>query len=301
MVYNDVREIIGHTPLLKLNHLGFDDDIEVYGKLELLNPAGSIKDRTGLYMIEEAEKRGILKEGSVIIEPTAGNTGIGLALAALNKPYQVIFVVPEKFSQEKQSIMRALGASIVHTPAEEGMMGARKKADELAGQLAHSVVLNQFKDTDNPLAHYSTTGPEIYDDLDGNIDYFVAGAGTGGSYSGIMKYFKEKNPNIKGILSDPVGSIIGGGEHAPYKIEGIGNDFIADTMNMDLVDEVIKVNDQEAFDATHLLAKKEGIIAGSSSGAALAAIFKLTKKIKKGRIVFLVPDRGERYLSEGLF
>ncbi len=299
--YNSMKELIGNTPLIKLNHLGVKTGVNLFAKLELYNPAGSVKDRTATYMINDAEKKGLLKKGGTIIEGTAGNTGIGIAFAALNRGYKVIFVVPLKFSAEKQAIMKALGAEIVNTPREEGMLGAVRKANELKEQIPGAVSLGQFVNQSNPLAHYETTGPEIYKDLDGQVDYVVAGAGSGGTYSGILKYIKEKNPFTKGILADPVGSTIGGGEHSDYNIEGIGNDFIAETMDMKLVDRVIKVNDKQAFSAAREVARKEGILAGSSSGAALAAALKLANEIEHGNIVTVFPDRGDRYFSTGLF
>ena len=299
--YNSMKELIGNTPLIKLNHLGVKTGVNLFAKLELYNPAGSVKDRTATYMINDAEKKGLLKKGGTIIEGTAGNTGIGIAFAALNRGYKVIFVVPLKFSAEKQAIMNALGAEIVNTPREEGMLGAVRKANELKEQIPGAVSLGQFGNQSNPRAHYETTGPEIYKDLDGQVDYVVAGAGSGGTYSGILKYIKEKNPFTKGILADPVGSTIGGGEHGDYNIEGIGNDFIAETMDMKLVDRVIKVNDKQAFSAAREVARKEGILAGSSSGAALAAALKLANEIEHGNIVTVFPDRGDRYFSTGLF
>lgn len=226
MLYDSMQDLIGNTPLVKLNNIEHLEDVNLYGKLEYYNPSCSVKDRTGKYMIEDAEKKGLLKTGGTIVEGTAGNTGLGIAFAALNKGYKVIFVVPEKFSEEKQTLMRALGAEIVNTPRADGMLGA----------------------------------------------------GSGGTFSGIMHYLKEKNPNIKGVLADPIGSTMGGGEYGDYNIEGIGNDFIADTMDMSMVDIVIKVSDTEAFENSRQLAKKEGILVGSSSGAALAATKKLLKK-----------------------
>ena len=300
-VYMDIHDMIGNTPVIKLNNLGVKKGVNLYAKLELMNPAGSVKDRVGVYMIKDAEERGILKPGGTIVDATAGNTGIGIALAALNKGYRIIFTVPEKFSVEKQKLMAALGAEIVHTPREEGMLGADRKADEIIAGIRGAISLKQFNNPANPRAHYETTGPEIYTQLDGEIDYFVAGAGSGGTFSGVVKYLKEKKPEIQGVLADPIGSIIGGGEHKDYDIEGIGNDFIADTMDINLVDTVIKISDKEAFETVKLLAKKEGIIAGSSSGAALAASLKLAERIEKGNIVTLFPDRGDRYISKGLF
>lgn len=299
--YNDVKELIGNTPMLRLNHLGLDENIQLFAKLELWNPGGSVKDRVGVSMIEDAEERGLLKPGDTIVEATAGNTGLGVALAALNKGFRVVFVVPDKFSIEKQILMRALGAEIINTPREGGMLGASAKAKELLEAIPNSITLAQFDNMANPKAHYETTGREIYDDLEGQIDYVVAGAGSGGTFSGVLKYLKEKNPKIKGILADPIGSTMGGGTYGSYDIEGIGNDFIAKTMDMSLVDEVIKVSDRNAYAMVKELAKKEGIIAGSSSGAALYASLALAKKIKSGTIVTIFPDRGDRYFSKNIF
>lgn len=299
--YNSMQELIGNTPLVRLGNMCPKDGVNIFAKLELWNPSGSVKDRTGKYMIADAEKRGILKPGGTIVEATAGNTGLGIAFAALNRGYRIIFVVPTKFSAEKQALLRALGAEVVNTPREYGMLGAVEKAEEIKAGIPGSVSLEQFKNMSNPLAHYETTGREIYEALDGNIDYVVAGAGSGGTYSGILKYIKERSPAVKGVLADPVGSTMGGGEHSDYNIEGIGNDFIADTMDMRLVDEVIKVTDTEAFDTARLLAKNEGIFAGSSSGAAMAAVLKLAEKIGGGNIVTVFPDRGDRYFTTGLY
>ena len=299
--YDSMHDLIGNTPIVKLNHLGLPEGVNIFAKLELMNPGGSVKDRVGKSMVEDAEKRGVLKKGGTIVEATAGNTGLGIAFAALGRGYRVIFCVPEKFSQEKQMLMRALGAEIVHTSLEGGMLGAEAKAKEMLKEIPGSVMLGQFHNPANPQAHYETTGPEIYRDLDGKIDAFIMGAGTGGTYSGTMRYLKERDKNIRGILADPIGSTIGGGEHAPYEIEGIGNDFIADTMDMSLVDEVIKVSDDEAFTASRDLARLEGIFAGSSSGASLAAARTYIKNGGKGNIVILLPDRGDRYLSKHLY
>ncbi|EHK2407494.1 cysteine synthase family protein [Clostridium perfringens] len=299
--YNDIRDLIGNTPILKLNNISTKEGVNIYAKIEGTSPGGSCKDRVGIYMVEKAEKEGKLKHGSTIIEATAGNTGIGIALAAINKGYKIIFIVPDKFSIEKQKIMKALGAEIINTPKEEGMEGAINLANSLLSEIPNSLSLNQFKNEANPLAHYETTGRELYDGLDGQIDYFVAGAGSGGTISGVLKFLKENISEVKGILADPVGSIIGGGQCGTYKIEGIGNNFIPETMDMSLVDDVIKVNDEEAFDAVKLLAKKEGLIVGSSSGAAFAAALKLAEKIDKGNIVTIFPDRGDRYFSTDLF
>lgn len=301
MLYENMQELIGNTPLVKLNNVGVLEGVNLYAKLEYWNPSGSVKDRTGIYMIKDAEEKGLLRKGGTIIEATAGNTGLGIAMAALNRGYQVIFVVPTKFSVEKQTLLRALGAVIINTPREGGMLGADQKASELLKEIPGSISLRQFDNPANPKAHYETTGKEIYQDLGDSIHYFIAGAGSGGTYSGIVKYLKEKNSKIQGVLADPVGSTMGGGEHADYDIEGIGNDFIAGTMDMSLVDDVVKITDTEAFEGARLLARKEGIIAGSSSGAALAAALKLANKVKKGNIVTLFPDRGDRYFSKNLY
>ncbi len=299
--YESMQELIGNTPLVKLTYTGNREDVQLFAKLELFNPSGSVKDRTGKYMLADAEKRGKLLKGGTIVEATAGNTGLGIAFTALNKGYRIIFVVPTKFSEEKQTLLRALGAEIVNTPREEGMLGAARKAEELRSVIPRAVSLEQFKNQANPLAHYETTGPEIYRDLEGKIDYLVAGAGSGGTYTGIVRYLKEQNPDIKGILADPVGSTMGGGEHGDYDIEGIGNDFIAETMDMSLVDKVIKINDNDAFTGARELAAKEGIFAGSSSGAAFSAAKKLIAEGAQGNIVIVLPDRGDRYFSKKLY
>lgn len=298
--YNDIRQMIGNTPLLKMNHMGFHTGPDVFAKLELFNPGGSLKDRMGLSMLADAENSGRLKPNGTIIEATAGNTGIGIALAALNKGYEIIFVVPGKFSVEKQRIMMSYGARIITTPEEEGMQGAFAKAAELLAMTKNAVCLDQFANSANPRSHYETTGPEIYRDLDGQVDYLVAGAGSGGSICGILRYLKEKNPNVKGILADPVGSTMGGGEEGCYRIEGIGNSFMPATMDMSLIDEVIKVDDEGAFAEVRLLAAREGVLAGSSSGAALRAARILSEHVSKGNVVVILPDRGERYFSKNL-
>lgn len=299
--FESMQDLIGNTPLVKLNHMSDKKGVNIFGKLELYNPSGSVKDRIGQYMIADAEKKGLLTPGATIIEATAGNTGLGIAFAALNKGYRIIFVVPTKFSIEKQKLMKALGAEIVNTPREQGMLGAVSKAAELKAQIPNAVSFEQFKNMSNPLAHYETTGPELYAALEGKIDYIVLGAGSGGTFTGVLKYLKERNPNIKSVLADPIGSTMGGGDHSDYNIEGIGNDFIADTMDMKLVDEIIKISDKEAFETSRELTRKEGIIAGTSSGAAMAATLKLVDKIEKGNLVVVFPDRGDRYFSANLY
>ena len=300
-VYTSMHKLIGNTPIVRINNMGGSPDVNIYAKLEMYNPSGSVKDRIGEYMIAAAEREGKLKPGGTIIEATAGNTGLGIAFAALGKGYRVIFTVPTKFSREKQALMRALGAEIINTPREEGMLGAVRKAEELKAQIEGAISLDQFENPANPLAHYETTGKEIWEDMGEKITHLVAGAGSGGTYTGIVRYLKEQNPDIKGVLADPEGSTIGGGEHFDYNIEGIGNDFIPDTMDINLVDTVVKVTDEEAFATVRELAAKEGIIVGSSSGAAMAAALKLSRKTERGNIVVVFPDRGDRYFSTGLF
>ena len=299
--YPSTQALIGNTPLVKLNHIDLPEGANLFAKLELFNPSGSVKDRIGKYMIEDAERRGLLQPGGAIVEGTAGNTGLGIAFAALNRGYRVIFVVPTKFSKEKQILMRALGAEIVNTPREEGMLGAEEKARQLRDSIPGAISLEQFHNAVNPLAHYETTGPEIWRDLDGKVDYLVAGAGSGGTYTGIVRYLKEQDPAVRGVLADPVGSTMGGGEHADYNIEGIGNDFIPDTMDISLVDEVVKITDDDAFSGARELASKEGVFAGSSSGGALAAAKKLAANGARGNIVVVLPDRGDRYFTKGLY
>ena len=299
--YESMKDLVGNTPMVKLLHAGAGLRSEIFAKLELYNPSGSVKDRIGEYMIREAEQKGTLRKGSTIIEATAGNTGLGVAFAALNKGYHILFVVPEKFSEEKQQLMKALGAELVHTPREKGMQGAVEKAEELRRQISGAISLEQFKNPANPRAHYETTGPEIFTQMAGKIDYVVLGAGSGGTFTGILSYLKEQDPKIKGVLADPIGSTIGGGKHGDYNLEGIGNDFVADTMNMDLVDEVVKISDAQAFAGSRKLAVSEGIFAGSSSGAAFAAAEKIAAREEGKHIVVVFPDRGDRYFSEHLY
>lgn len=299
--YNRIQDLIGNTPMLKINHFDMPKDVNIFAKLEFYNPGGSVKDRIAKWIIEKAEEEGMLKKGYTIIEATAGNTGIGIALAAIHKGYSIIFVVPGKFSIEKQIIMKALGAKIISTPTEAGMDGAFQKVEELKREIKNVFVVNQFANKYNPQAHYLFTGREIYEQLDGQIDLFVSGAGSGGTFTGVMSYLKEKNKNIRGVLADPVGSILGGGTCGPYKIEGIGNDFIPSVMEMSLVDEVEKVSDEEALSMVKELAFREGLLVGSSSGAVFQAALNQAKKIRKGNIVVLFADRGDRYFSKQLY
>ena len=302
-IYEGTLGLIGGTPLVEFKNIERELGLNarILAKLEYFNPAGSVKDRIAKSMIEDAEASGKLKEGSVIIEPTSGNTGIGLAAIAASKGYRVILTMPETMSVERRNILKAYGAEIVLTDGSKGMKGAIAKADELAAETPNSFIPGQFVNPANPKAHYETTGPEIYRDLEGKIDYFVAGAGSGGTFTGVVKYLKEQNPAIRGVLADPLGSTIGGGEHADYDIEGIGNDFIPETMDISLVDQVIKISDTEAFAEVKELAAKEGLIVGTSSGAAVAAAKKLIENGVRGNIVTLLPDRGERYFSKHLY
>lgn len=298
---NDIRDLIGNTPLLKLNNISPDEKVNIFAKLEYFNPGGSIKDRIGLEIIEDAERRGKLKKGSTIIEATAGNTGIGLAMAAFEKGYKLIIVIPKKFSIEKQTLMRALGAELIITPSEEGIEGAVKKANELLKEIPNSFMAKQFDNEANVVAHRKT-GKEIYEALDGKIDILVAGAGSGGTITGIAQYLKEKNPNIKIVLADPYGSILGGGESGTYKVEGIGNHFIPKVFDQSIVDEVEKIADDEAMYFARLLSKREGVLGGSSSGAAVAAAIKQAYKAKgRTNIVVVIPDRSDRYFSQNLY
>lgn len=298
--YNDIRELIGKTPLLKLNNVHSHKGVNIFAKLELLNPGGSVKDRIGISMIEKAEAEGLLKPGGAIVEATAGNTGLGVALAALNKGYRVVLVVPEKFSIEKQILMKALGAELVITPRGEGMKGAIEQAELLLKSIPDAISLKQFENPANPDVHYRTTGPEIYEALDGQITHFVAGAGSGGTFTGVARYLKEKNPDIKTIVAEPIGSTMGGGPEGCYEIEGIGNNFIPDTMDISVVDGFISISDAEAFSAVKKLAALEGVISGSSSGAAFAAAIRLAETLEHGNIVVVLPDRGDRYFSKGI-
>lgn len=300
-IYLDSKDLVKDTPMLLLTPFMKNPNVKIYAKLECQNPAGGIKDRIGIHIVNNLFATGKLKSGMTIIEATAGNTGLGVAFALVNKGVNLIFVIPLKFSQEKQQLLKALGAKIINTAQDKGMEGAIEEAVRLRSSIENSVCIDQFNNLENPTAHYLTTGLEIYDDLKGEIDYFVSGAGSGGTYSGIMRYFKEQNPRIKGILADPIGSIIGGGIHTDYSIEGIGNGFIPKTMDLSYVDEVIKVTDNQAFETVKEIALKTGLFVGSSSGANLAAAIELADRIEHGNIVTIFFDRGERYLSKNIY
>jgi cystathionine beta-synthase (O-acetyl-L-serine) len=301
-VAKNVHELIGHTPVVEITQFPLPEGVRVFAKLEYFNPGGSIKDRLGQELLRDALETGKLKEGGTIIEPTAGNTGIGLALAAIGKNINVIFCVPEKFSIEKQQIMRALGATIVHTPTSEGMQGAIRKAQELAREIPNSYCPQQFANPANPRTYYKTLGPELWEDLDGQIDIFVAGAGSGGTFMGTATFLKEKNPNIKTVIVEPEGSILNGGEPGPHKTEGIGMEFLSDYMDPSYFDAIHTISDEDAFKRVKELAKKEGLLVGSSSGAAFHAALLEAKKAQPGtNIVVIFPDSSERYLSKKIY
>ena len=300
-VYQELKDLIGNTPMLRLKAFETNPQVAIYAKLELFNPGGSVKDRIGQSMIEQAEKEGVLKPESIIIEATAGNTGIGVALAALGKGYKIIFTVPEKFSVEKIALMRALGAEVIQTPKEKGMTGAIELAELMRRDIPNAISLKQFENPANPGVHYENTGKEIYEAMEGQIDVFIAGAGSGGTVSGVSKYLKEQNPLIRTYVADPLGSTMGGGPEGSYEIEGIGNHFIPITMDSSVIDGFITVTDEEAFGLVKDLAEKSGLFVGSSSGAALSAALKAAQRLEKGNIVVIFPDRGDRYFSKGLF
>lgn len=305
-IYKNITELIGKTPLIALENYGKDLEGNLIVKLERNNPAGSIKDRAAKYMIEEAEKKGVLKDGSTIIEPTSGNTGIGIAAIAASKGYKAIIVMSEAMTVERQNLIKAYGAEVVLTPAAGGMKASIEKAEELSYKVENSWIAGQFDNRDNVKAHIETTGPEIWEDTDGNVDFLVAGIGTGGTLTGTGEYLKSKNPSIKVIAVEPKASPVlteGIESAAPHKIQGIGAGFIPSILNTTLYDEVISVSDEDAWDTTRQLAVKEGLLCGISSGAALAAGRELASRPenKKKNIVVILPDTGERYLSSGVF
>lgn len=304
--YERITDLIGKTPLLKLNNYIEEQSLaaDIYAKLEYLNPAGSVKDRVARAMIEDAEKRGILKPGSVMIEPTSGNTGIGLAAIAASKGYRIILTMPETMSVERRSLLKAYGAEIVLTEGAKGMKGAIEKAEELAKETENSFIPGQFVNPANPAAHRATTGPEIWEDTDGKVDIFVAGVGTGGTITGVGEYLKSKNPNVKIVAVEPAGSpVLSKGTPGAHKIQGIGAGFVPDTLNTEVYDEIITVENEDAFETGRTLARKEGLLVGISSGAAVWAAAKLAKRPEnKGKvIVALLPDTGDRYLSTPMF
>lgn len=301
-IYQSVHELIGNTPLLKINNFPLPEGVRLFAKLEYLNPGGSVKDRLGMQLIEDAIANGKIRAGGTIIEPTAGNTGIGIAIAALNKNLSVIFCVPEQFSMEKQQIMQALGATIVHTPSEKGMIGAIEKTEELLKEIPNSYSPQQFANAANPLTYYKTLGPEIWNDLKGQITTFVAGAGSGGTFTGTAQYLKERDTSIQTVIVEPEGSILNGGEAGPHDTEGIGMEFIPEFMNISHFDTIHTIPDEDAFYMVKELAEKEGLLVGSSSGSAMAAALKEAEKAEKGStIVTVFPDGSDRYLSKNIY
>ena len=305
-IAKQLTELIGNTPLLELGKYSKESGINkpIIVKLEYFNPAGSVKDRIALSMIEDAEQKGLLKPGDTIIEPTSGNTGVGLAMVSAVKGYKLILTMPDTMSVERRNLVKAYGAKVELTPGKEGMKGAIKKAKELQDEIPGSIILQQFENSANPQRHYKTTGPEIWQQTDGKVDIFVAGVGTGGSVSGVGKYLKEQNPNVKIVAVEPLSSnVLNGGPSGPHKIQGIGAGFIPQTYNSSVVDEVFDVSNDDAILTSRLLASKEGLLVGISSGAIAFAAKELAKREEnKGKtIVALLPDTGERYLSTVLY
>lgn len=305
-VYDSILDLVGKTPLVELKRIEEKEGLQakLIAKVESFNPAGSVKDRIAKAMIEDAEAKGLLKEGSVIIEPTSGNTGIGLAAAATVKGYRMILTMPETMSVERRNIVKAYGAEVVLTDGTKGMKGAIKKADELAKEIPNSFIAGQFVNPANPATHKKTTGPEIWEDTDGEVDIFVAGVGTGGTITGTGEYLKEKKPEVKIVAVEPASSpVLSEGVSGPHKIQGIGAGFVPETLNTSIYDEIIKVENEDAFETGKYLAAEEAILAGISSGAALYAAIQLAKREEnKGKtIVVLLPDNGDRYYSTPLF
>ena len=305
-VYDKITDIIGKTPLLRLSNYIDENNLEadVFAKLEYFNPAGSVKDRIAKAMIDDAEAKGVIKPGAVIIEPTSGNTGIGLASVAASRGYKIILTMPETMSVERRNLLKAYGAELVLTDGAKGMKGAIEKANELAAQTPNSFIPSQFKNPANPEIHTRTTGPEIWEDTDGKVDIFVAGVGTGGTLSGVGKFLKSKNPEVKVVAVEPAGSpVLSKGTPGPHKIQGIGAGFVPVTLDTDIYDEIIPVENEDAFKTGRALAKGEGVLVGISSGAAVWAASQLAKRPEnKGKIIVaLLPDTGERYLSTPMF
>ena len=305
-IYTSADQLIGHTPLLELTHIEAEEGLKarILAKLEYFNPAGSVKDRIARGMLDDAEQRGVLKKGSVIIEPTSGNTGIGLASVAAARGYRIIIVMPDSMSVERRNLMKAYGAELVLTEGAKGMKGAMAKAEELAKEIPNSFIPGQFVNPANPATHEKTTGPEIWEDTDGEVDYFVSGVGTGGTLTGVGRYLRSKKPEVKLVAVEPDASpVLSGGQPGPHKIQGLGAGFVPDTLDKDIYDEIIQVSNEDAFRVGREIGRAEGVLTGISSGAALYAALQLAKrKEAEGKtIVVLLPDSGDRYLSSPLF
>jgi len=305
-ILNNVTQLVGNTPLIRIDRLkeAYKVNSFLFGKLEMFNLTGSVKDRPALFMIEAAEKQGLLKKGGTIIEATSGNTGIGLAAIGISKGYQVILTMPETMSKERQSLLKAYGAKIVLTSGKLGMKGSLDKAVELNKSIEGSFICSQFSNKNNPLAHYSTTGPEIWEAMDGDVDVFIAGVGTGGTISGVGKFLKEKNPNIKIIAVEPKKSpVLSGKKAGPHNLQGIGANFVPDNFDRSVVDEIMQIDEESSYKGMRDLSQYEGILAGITSGSALAAALKVSARseYKNKNIVIMFPDTGSRYLSTGLF
>ena len=301
-VAEDITELVGETPLLRLRRVVPAGAAELYAKLEYLNPGGSVKDRAAIGIIHRAEEEGRLRPGSTIVEATAGNTGIGLALIGIQRGYKVVLFVPEKFSQEKVRIMQALGADVRRTPEAEGMQGAIRRAHQMAASIPDSFVAGQFSNPANPDFHYETTAREIYEQMQGRVDALVLGVGTGGTFTGVARFLKERLPRVLAVAVESQGSVLGGGQPGDHKVEGIGASFVPETYDASVADEVMMVNDLEAFDMVNRLAREEGVLSGSSGGAAAYAAVEIARRLGEGkRVVTIIPDSAERYLSKNIF
>lgn len=298
----DIQELIGNTPIIHFKKICREPAAGIWAKIETFNPGGSVKDRTAIGLIEDAERKGRLKPGGTIIEPTAGNTGVGLALIGVKRGYRVILIVPDGFSQEKMTLMRALGGEVVTTPRSQGMEEAIRKAFEMAGEIPGAYVPQQFENPANPEIHYRTTGPEIFQQMGGAIDAIAIGAGTGGTFTGVARYLKEKIPFLHAAVVEPEGSVFAGGKPGPHKVEGIGNSFIPKTLELALANEVITVADCDSLATVKQLAEREGVLAGGSGGANVFAAIQIAKRLGPAKnVVTLIPDSGERYLSKNIF
>jgi cysteine synthase A len=302
-VVDSILDLIGNTPMVRLRRIAGPEDAEIFVKLEFLNPGLSVKDRIGIGMIERAERDGLLKPGGTIIEPTAGNTGVGLALAGVQKGYRVILCVPENFSIEKREVMKALGGEVILTPKDQGMKAAIARAQELATEIEGAYVPQQFANPFNTESHYETTAPEIFEQMEGRIDAWLAGAGTGGTFTGVARYLRERLPDVECYVVEPQGSILKGGEAGPHEVEGIGaSAFVPPVLDMSLATDVIRVDDDPAFDMVARLAAEEGILGASSAGANVTAALEVARRLGKGkRVVTIIPDAAERYMSKGIY